>query len=313
MKARTPLNDEQLRILQRIARLRAVTVPQAHALVEGLAGSSVRNVYARFARLARDGFLAMDLVWPSRGRYSPFYYRLASAGLRVIRRQRERHLLARPSQPILEYLLFRNEVYAAARRGGWLIASPLLTRADLHASALETFRSWALAAKEREADVLRAAGRPPAEIARVAEERERLPRFLPTSLKFEYLFKRGAAGRATDVVLLVIDDPRRPVRRTSGRGQAAALPHVDPERVLQIGGRELVLPGLKLLLRDCQSRYDLARREVFQPSPRLRAWRRALAAHYGQEFLATDVLFPDLWAHRVGAPAPNEPALTETA
>jgi hypothetical protein len=311
MKA--PLNDEQLRILQRVARLRVVTVPQAHALVEGAAASSLRNVYARFARLARDGFLVMDFVWPSRGRYSPSYYRLASAGLRVIRRPMDRQLLARPSQAVLEYLLFRNEVYAAARRAGWLIASPLLTRSDLLPAALETFRLWALAAKEREADQLRAAGRPPAEVGRAMEERERLPRFLPTVLRFEYLFKRGANGRPTDVVLLVIDDPRQPIRRRSQGGQASTTPHVDPERVLQVHGRRIVLPGLRLLLRDCQSRYDLARREVFAPSPRLRAWRRALSAHYGPEFLATDTLFPDLWAHRVGAPAPNPPAITETA
>jgi len=299
-----PLTDDQLRILLRIARLRVVTGPQAHALVEVLAGGSLQNAYARLATLVRNRFLVTEPIWPHRGCFSAYHYRLASAGLQAIRRDRDRHLLARPSQSILEYLLFRNEVYAAARRAGWFIASPVLTRADLHPVALDTFRQWAIRAKEQEVNELRAAGRPEAEVARADQDLERLPRFLPQTFGFEYLMKR-ADGRVTDIVLLVIDDPRRAIQRP--KGLASHLPHVERERVLQVNGRSVALPGLRLLLRDAQSVYDLGRGELFRPSPRLRALRRVLAEQYGQEFLATDTLFPGVWAHRVRPPAASSP------
>jgi len=299
-----PLTDDQLRILLRIARLRAVTGPQAHALVEVLTRGSLQNAYARLATLVRNRFLVTEPTWPDRGCFSAYHYRLASAGLLAIHRDRDRNLLARPSQWILEYLLFRNEVYATARRGGWFIASPLLTREDLHPMALDTFRQWAIRAKEREVHELRAAGRPENEVARAAQDLERLPRFLPQTFDFEYLMKR-ADGRVTDLVLLVIDDPRRAIQRP--KGLASHLPHVERERVLQVNGRSVTLPGLRLLLRDAQSVYDLGQRKLFRPSPRLRAWRRVLAEQYGREFLATDTLFPDLWARRVQPPAASSP------
>jgi hypothetical protein len=285
-------------MLQRVARLRAVTAPQAHALVELLARTSLRNAYARLATLVRNGFLRMEPVWPERGRYSAFYYQLAHAGLRAVRREKDRNLLARPPQHVLEYLLLRNDVYAAARRDGWIVASPLLTRSDLHATALETFRTWALETKRAEIRDMQVRGRHPVEVARALQELERLPRFLPSTFNFEYLARRGGSGRVGEMALLIVDDPRRAVRR-----QAANLP-----------SRAVLVPGLRLVLRDSESRFDLASRVLYRPSSRLRTWRRTLAAHYGEEFLATDTLWPDVWAHRVGAPltAPLQQQETST-
>lgn len=284
MRTRSPpsATELQVRVLQQIARLRVVSAPQAHRLLGHLAGHTLDNTYRRLQTLTRNGLLRAQLVRPDRGRFSPTFYALTSPALRILKRERERYLLARPPQHILEYLLFRNDVYAAARAAGWIVASPVLTPAEFHARALEAFRSWALDAKRRELLELQAAARPPTEVARAAQELERLPRFLPASLTFEFLTRRSQTERASELVLLVVDDPRRAVTL-----QAAQLPQLDPERRIALpGGRWLVLPGLRLILRDAASRYDVATRSVYRPSSRLRAWRRLLAERYGDEAVA---------------------------
>lgn len=282
MRPRPPptATELQVRVLQQIARLRVVSAPQAHRLVDHFAGRTLDNTYRRLQTLTRNGLLRPQLVRPDRGRFSPTFYALTSPALRILKRERDRHLLARPPQHVLEYLLFRNDVYAAARAAGWIVASPVLTPPDFHGRALETFRAWAADAKKREVHELQAAGRPPAEVARAAQALERLPRFLPTALTFEFLLRRSE--RSPEVILLVIDDPRRAVKV-----QAQNLPHADPERRIQLpDGVSLVLPGVRLLLRDAESRYDTAGRTVYRPSPRLRAWRRQLAERFGENAVA---------------------------
>jgi hypothetical protein len=291
MRPRPPptATELQVRVLQQIARLRVVSAPQAHRLVDHFASHTLDNTYRRLKTLTRNGLLRAQLVRPDRGRFSPTFYALTSPALRILKRERDRYLLARPPQHILEYLLFRNDVYAAARTAGWIVASPVLTPPEHHGRALEAFRAWALDAKRRELLELQSAGRPPADVARAAQDLERLPRFLPTALTFDFLMRRNRVERSTDVILLVLDDPRRAVTV-----QAADLPRVDPERRVPLpAGRHLTVPGLRLMLRDAASRYDVAGRTVYRASARLRAWRRVLADHFGEAAVAaqsTDAL-----------------------
>jgi hypothetical protein len=313
-RAPRPLSAEQLRILQRLAQLRAATAPQLHALLDFLRESKPRTTYARLERLVRDGYVRTDLIRPERGRFSPYFYGLASAGLAILKRENERSvLLTRPRQPILRYLLFRNEIYARARMAGWLIASPVLASPEAQLRYLQVFNEWAIDAKKRELAEVQARGWGPMDVAAVKQDAEQLPRFLPKALSFEALLKLDRSGRATDVVLLIVDDPRRSVKR-----QSEGLPHVDPERTHKERKteRHYKLPGLRLLLRDVESEYDLTRAEVFKASTRLRTWRRVLLERFGETkgrvLLSTDTLFPDLWAHRVGErPATAAPTAKE--
>lgn len=310
------LSQEQLRILQRLAQLRAATAPQLQGLLDFLRDSVPQATYSRLQRLVRDGYVRMDLVRRERGRFSPAFYALASKGVATVRREAQRSLLlSRPPQRILEYLLLRNEVFARARGDGWLIASPVLASPDALTRYRQVFNDWALDAKARELAEVQARSWSPMDVAQVRRDAEQLSAFLPKALTFDFLVKMDRSGRARDVVLLLIDDPRRSVTR---QGASSVLPSVSPLRSLtdRRTRQPYTLPGLRLLLRDTLSEYDVGTLTLARASPRLRAWRRLIVEKYGetggQQLLATDTLFPDVWARRIGVvPVPAAPTPKE--
>jgi hypothetical protein len=282
-------------LLQRLARLRVLRSSQAHGLFEPFASHSDRNARKHLRKLVETGYLRAALIEPGKGPFSAFYYQLASRGLAVIGREKDRYLLARPPQHVLRFLLFRNDIYAAARNAGFHVGSPILTPIPDQPSYLDLFRQWAVDSKRRHLSSLEAARAPQVDLIRARQDLERLPRFLPQQLKFEFLVRVDGVRAPSEMILLVIDNPTRRIDRAPASRR--------PRRTAQIQDLPtVVLPGLRLCLRDAQSRYDLIKHELFLTSGRLRKWRRLLAAKYGEDFLATDTLFPDLWANRIAVP-----------
>lgn len=187
----------------------------------------------------------------------------------MIGREDERSVLAvRPKQHILEYLLFRNDIYARALAAGWKLASPTVSPPERIPAFLAAFNEWAIRAKTAEVNALRTAGK--AWDVRLAEgQLERLPKFLPTKFTFEFLYRLGADRRVAELVLLVVDDPRRAVSRGN-------RPFVAGAR-FQIDDLPLELPlGLKIAV---------CARPTPGPNPdgRRRKWRRQILEKYGRE------------------------------
>ena len=271
---------EHRRLLERLARLRVLTSSQAHQLLDVFARRTERNTRKRLAAMERAGWVKSELSRPARGAFSSRFYRLAFRGLVALGLEKETYLLTRPRQHILEYLLFRNDVYSAARASGWYVASPVLHPEENLGPFLKQFSSWVLLQQQRRVAEARVAG--PAALMREEAELKRLPTFLPKALTFEFLVKLDARGLPAELVLLVVDDPRRAVRR-----QFSNLPL-------------LRLEGAALCLRDMDSRFDVELSQLSQPSKRLREWRRLLSEKHGQSLLATDTHFPGLWADRIG-------------
>lgn len=279
---RSEIPDDLAPLFQRMMRLRVLTAEQAHRLVEVLARHSPRNTRGRLRLLVRDGLLRAELVAPPSGGRSPYYYAPTSKSLRLLGRENERYLLARPPQHILEYLLYRNEVYATARADGWHIGSPVLTPPGDHGRYLQLFAHWARARTDLE--LARASG---AERLRLQQELERLPLFAPKQLTFEFALRVDAGRRPTDLALLILDDPRRSIE-----AQLQDLPTSLPV-------------GTTLVLRDHLSALDEAAAAV-RPSSRLRRWQRALAKRFGADALSNELLWPRLWARRIRAVNPPQ-------
>lgn len=287
------VTDEHLRILQRLVRLRAATSLQLHRLCDALADGSDRNARARLTRMEKHGLVQTSLVRPSRGAYSPVYYQVAYGGLEALGRVKETNLLKRPRQHILDFLIFRNEVYAQARAEGWRLAVRELVPDTDHARYLALYVAWAKAARHAYYEQLRARGAGHAELQVAKVDYERVEKYAPTALTFDFLLKLGADGVPSEVALLVVDDPRRSI--------AAQVEDLPSE----------LHPGIRLVLRDHRTRYDLAAKTTYRVNPRLAQWRLAITRRYttlpftGEKLLAeadAHPLFPDLWAVRTAAP-----------
>ncbi|PTL75447.1 hypothetical protein DAT35_55020 [Vitiosangium sp. GDMCC 1.1324] len=314
---------------------------QAHWLVDYFHGYNYdtkkarteRNTRMRLQRLAKEGFIRGALTHPEKGGFSGIYYRLAGKGLRVLGIPEEKNLLRAPAPPVLRYLLLRNEVYARAREDNWTVLSPLLTPEKEQAKLLQSVRAFLLR-------------RLTAQKGRSEDEDSILRRpdvYLPPTLTFECLIRYNPLNTITGaVVLLVVDDirraivppkkPKKPIVKPSDKrcqtcggpmkkmvaptevflfcitpGQRCPKVELKKPSPPQFGEIPLTLPGAKLLLRDTQSVYDVREGKLARVSPRLRVWRRALEKRFGKDFLATDNLFPDVWAQRTNAPMPAMP------
>lgn len=321
-RALPELSPEQIQTLRELARYRTVTCAQAQVLFRHFRDASSRANYKKLERLADRGLVNLHPILPEKGRFSAVYYaltakavdllnKLAAPGTKTLSRPL---LVRRPPQHLLNYFLFRNTVYAEALAAGWLVASPRLFPADRHPQMLKVFNGWVLDTMTKLVRDLQLAGAPPMDLARLVEEAGRKDAELPKALTFEYLV-RMADKQASDVVLLIVDDPRRSVAR-----QAAELP---PRLLLPPAGKRsfsragqavaVACPGLRVLLRDAESIYDMKTSSVARATPRLREWHRHLVDRYRDEILLTDTLFPSLWARRINEPvaAPAVPSISK--
>lgn len=287
------LKEEHLRVLQRLVRLRVATAAQLARLADPFVGKKQQTVWMRLRRMETHGLIRSALLRPQRGAYSPVFYQCAYGGLDALGRAEETNLLKRPRQHILEFLVLRNELYASARAAGWRLASPVLVPEADQAHYLELYIAWAKAARRRHLDTLRARGASVAEIQIARLDYERVEKFAPRALTFDFLMRLGQDGVPSELALLIVDDPRRSIR-----AQAADLPSE-------------IHPGLRLVLRDHLTRYDLGAGTTYRESRRLAEWRLALTKRYttlpftGEQLLhdaAASPLFPDLWAVRTAAP-----------
>lgn len=330
---------EELRLFQYLQRLRVVTPFQAHWLVGHFhevnpdtgKRRTDRNTRMRLQRLSEQGFLKSALTHPERGGYSGVYYWLGGKALRVLGIPHEKNLLRPPPVHILRYLLLRNEVFARARSEGWYVISPTLAPEDTHPKILERVNGYIT--RRLEHLVKKQQGRGLAD-----QDLRTWLRFQPTSLHFDWLLKQDAERRTETLVLALVDDPRRaivPAKLGAASKAPRKLPKTACEKCGQIAWKlsrdpavdfqctttsctgtarrpppapsqyeELPyeLTGVGLLLRDTTSRWNPATGTLDYVSPRLRQWRRQLEKGYGKELLATDTLFPDLWAERTRVP-----------
>jgi hypothetical protein len=256
-----------------------VTAPQAHLLTPAFAKHSLRNAYHRLASLVRQGWLVMDAVAPTRGAATPHFYRPSHQALRSLRIESKVGLIQRPAQHVLEYLLLRAEVYARARAAGWYVGSPIYLAPADRDGALNRFASFLKrrALERYKAAVARRA--PAAQVLELQTAVQQLPAFLPRELAFEYLFRVDPKSKeTTEIVLLLVDDVRRSVA-----AQVNALP---------LSAK----PDCGVLIRDCDSVYDPDKKALAFTGARLPELRRAVAARFGEQFLATDLALPTVWA-----------------
>jgi len=336
---------EELRLFQRLQRLRVVTPFQAHWLVghfhdvnpETKKRRTERNTRMRLQRLEEQGFLKQALTHPERGGYSGVYYWLGGKALRVLGCPEEKGLLRPPPVHVLRYLLLRNEVYARARSEEWHVLSPTLAPEELHPKLLERVNGHITRSLERLVKQHPGGG--------WGDDLRSWLRFQPTSLSFDWLLKQDPVSKAETLVLAIVDDPRRAIRApkpsgkrkaplklpntacercgktaweisrdgsvdfrctTSGCGATARRPEPAPAQAVGLPYR---LAGVDLLLRDTTSRWNSATGELDYASPRLRQWRRLLEEKYkDKRLLASDTRFTDLWAEKTRTPASTSSA-----
>lgn len=280
-------------LLDRLVRLRVCTASQAHLLTPAFASHSLRNAYHRLSVLVRNGWLVMDAVAPQRGASAPRYYRPSHRALRAMQLEKRVGLLQRPAQHVLEYLLFRTEVYARARAAGWWVGSSTFLAPAAAGRALETLHSFLKAralARFRAAE----AKRLPAPIAEARTALEQLPAFLPAKLDFEFLYRVDAKNRPSHVVLLLVDDVRRSVV-----SQVDALPLVARH-------------DCGILIRDCDSVWNPDTRSLHFTGARLVDLRRGVSSRLGAPLLDTDVELPSVWARFTRPPQHDLPATPTT-
>jgi ssDNA-binding Zn-finger/Zn-ribbon topoisomerase 1 len=333
------LDTEQRALLRALAKLRVLTPLQAHWLVRGFhadnpaTGKALteRNTRKRLQWLADNGFIRGARVRPERGAYSGLYYSLANRGLRAIGLEGDTNHLVRPQPLMRGYLLLRNEVYARALAEGWHPITPLLYREADEPKLLELFHRYVrrqLEERSRDDD------------EEAARRLTHLPVYLPEALTFEYLLRRREDGR-DEVVLLVVDDPRRAIAREKRRNArqspgkqpcpkcgAPTVQFRSPERVTlhctdtrncreevklqaprpsQLEDLPPLLPGARVLLRDAFSEFDVAAGKLARASRRQLEWRRHLTKRYGAECVVDEALFPDVWAERLTPRVPKKP------
>ncbi len=286
-------------LLERIHVLRVITAEQAQWLHRPWREKSKRNASARLKQLVSEGYLKADLHEPPKGRVSVHFYQLTHRALSFLGKPANSTLLARPAQHVLDYLLLRNDVWAHARAAGYELASPLLLDVAHHARALKVVETWgALRARKELARLKATPGVSPDALTRAEEEIRRVSLFAPKALSFDFAYRLSPQQLPEDLVLVIVDDPRRQVAR---RGRS--MPKKPSKTPPQVDGLpQLGFHGDRLLLRDAQSRWNVPEARLQAPSTRYLEWKKALAQRYGRDFLATDTLFPDLWAHRLTTP-----------
>ncbi|WP_205507409.1 hypothetical protein [Myxococcus vastator] len=295
-----------------LSRLRVCTVTQAYWLHDAFRAVSrqrtrhaptlrprtERSTLARLETLVRNGYLRKEPFNPSMGARTRNVYRLRNRGVRVAGQEGNTYLLERPTQEVLEYLLFRNDLYAAARLEGWRIASTLL--APEHESTwLELLGIWTALELRQQLQGLKERGAGPAAQQALSDDLKRLKTTMPQQLTWEFLYRQDSRGLLTDVALLVCDDPRRSVPV-----QLAQLPAVGLSRA-------------RLVLRDVKSTYDATAGRLLEESPRLVKWRKLLLGRYPKSRfpqLHTDELLPGLWNYQLGtSAAPLSPLRMEVS
>ena len=297
------LTDDHYAVLRKLARVRVATASQLARLCDTFLinqngkASRPQTVWMRLKRMEAHGLVKSQLARPGRGAYSPLYYQLAHGGLTALGRADDLHLARRPRQHILEFLLFRSEVYATLRADGWFIGGPGYLPSRDHAAYLEFFVTWAKRCCQRQLRELKAKRDPPAgmDLIMMADRDVRLvERFSPSTLCFDFFFKLGPDRIPSDLYLLVVDDPRRSVKK-----QAGALPKLWP-------------PYTRLFLRDHLTHYDLPRGVLYRRNRRLHLWELELRKispfsdfDMGQRLFDEGIasaIYPDLWAVRTAAP-----------
>ena len=288
-------------LLERLVRLRVCTAPQAHLLNPAYARRSLRNAYQRLAGLVRQGWLCMEAVDPTRGAATAHYFTPSFRALRALGIEERVSLLVRPAEHVLEYLLFRAEVYARATADGWYLGSPIFLPKEKHAAALGRLHEFLKGRALERYKAAQARREAPAQLLALRTELERLPSFLPKELVFEFLYRVDPqTHHTTEVVLLLVDDVRRSVK-----SQVSALPISA-----QADGR--------ILIRDTDSVFDRDLQALSFASPRLAKLRRAVTARFGQAFSLADPALGSTWARTTSARSmpvdtPSvEPDFTET-
>ncbi|NTX67639.1 hypothetical protein HUA74_44030 [Myxococcus sp. CA051A] len=295
------LPEDLRQLLARLARLRVVTGPQAYWLHEPFRtistaptrvaptnrARSERAALARLNTLVKHGYLAREPENPSLGARTRSVYRLRNAGVTAAGEAGNTYLLQRPPPEVLKYLLLRNDVYAAARAAGWRIASTVLSPAH-ERRYLELHGVWTALRMRKAYEALQRGGAGPAALQAAADDIRQLRATLPTALTWEYLYRQDSTGAPVEVVLLVVDDPRRSV----------------PAQLAQLPGIGLEDAGL--LLRDIGSTYDLSTGLVTE-SERIGRWRKLLAARFPParypRLVSTLSVLPAIWANYFGTTA----------
>lgn len=341
------LTKVHLALLRRLASLRVMTAEQAHWLFTPFSSKNSEtgdrktesNTRKRLAALVKNRYISTERIRPDRGAYSKIYYRLANRGLVAIGRAEDTRLITRPPQHVLEYLLFRNSVYAEALASGWLVATPVLHPPSNHGALLARFGDYVRAQWAERIRVLEQKKVSANAVAMEKADFARIDKELPSALTFDFLVRfapgAGPADTPSDVVLVVVHDPRRAIVReklTKPKVKASSTPcakcskpteqvttfdrrflrctdvrcnaqHIELEPPakgqLEDLPKKLAMHGVRLLLRDHRSRFNVITKEL-TPTDELARWRTALASKYGEQLLATDTLFPELWAERVG-------------
>lgn len=275
-------------LLDRLTRLRVVTASQAHQLTPTLARRTLRNAYHRLSRLVAQGWLAMDAVAPHRGAAAPHYYRPSYKALRHLGLEKKLGLIQRPAQHVLDYLLFRAEIYARAEQGGWYIGSPIFLQSEKHSVVLARFCEYL---KRRALERYKAAQANAASSAillQLRAEIERLPLFLPKELTFEFLYQVDSkTAQTTSVVLLLIDDVRRSIK-----SQVEALPLAAKQ-------------NCEIVIRDCESVWNPDEGAHAFVGRRLIDLRQAVTSRFGDELQESPLVLPSVWG-RIARPANRE-------
>lgn len=271
-------------LLLRLAALRVLTAEQARWLFPPWRRHSIRNARWCLHKLVEEHLLRAEPWRPEAGSCAVYFYRLTRSALAYLGLPLRPALLARPVQYVLDYLLLRNDVWAAARRDGYELAIRDLLEPEHHARALKVLETWALLRARAKLDRLRSQPRPDPEALHQAEQAlERTRLLAPKALTFDFAYRLGPKNLPSEILLLVIADPR-----------ASVCDDDLPPKGYH---------GDRLLLRDSESRWNSAEDRLLVASPKLLRWRWALSKRYGRDFLSTDTLWPDLWAHRVGVPS----------
>lgn len=284
---KTDIPEHALPLLERLVRLRVCTAPQARLLSPALARRGVRNAYCRLATLVRQGWLVADAVTPHRGAVTAFYYRPSHRALRRLGLERKVGLLQRPAQHVLEYLLFRTEVYTRARAEGWYVGSPSYLAPAQRAAALEHFNGYLQRRAVERYRAAQASQAGPSVVGELRVAAERLQAFLPKELDFEFLYRVDAAGHVSELVLLLVDDVRRSVT-----SQVGTLP---------------LAAGLdcSVLIRDCDSVYCRETASVRFVGARLRELERGVRERFGEGLPINRALLEGVWA-RTQRPSQRE-------
>ncbi len=275
MRQDLEIDQDDLALLDMVARLRMVTAEQARFLLPSIKGKSVQAARARLKGLTALGLLQSRTT--TNMVTAAHVFKLASRGLRALGRPTERQLLAWPVGWMTPYFHFRNNVFARLVEDGWTVAGRTFSPPESHPAVLEIYKIAAVLGFGGAAD--RA---DPMTAGSLRREQETLDLYLPREVTFDIAFKREPR-RPAQVILLAIDDPKRRIEGKSlaTPGQIDLLPRQG-------------WPGMTVLARDAWSEWNSARQKV-NITPRHRAWRRALTSRFGESVQLDDPRFSSYW------------------